>query len=113
MIGAGKPRPRGTTPRIPRAASRVVVRNYSWDHVTLYLARDGVKAVRLGELEAFSDRTFPIPSWALTELNDVHLVARQLAGRSFRSESFIFPTGATAVWTIESQPAMSHVMLRQ
>lgn len=105
MLGPGNPRPRGTA-RTGRAASRVVVRNYSWDHVTLYLARRG-RVWRLGEIEGLSDRSLPLPRLALADLDEIHFVARPLTGRSFRLESFIFPSGATAICTIANQAAMS------
>jgi len=111
MLGPGNPRPRETTARTLRAASRVVVCNYSWDHVTLYLARRG-RVWRLGEIDGLSDGSVPLPRWAHTDLDEIHFVARLLAGRSFRSESFSFPSGATAIWTIGNQAAMSYVTVR-
>ena len=111
MLGPGNPRPRETTARTLRAASRVVVRNYSWDHVTLYLARRG-RVSRLGESQGLSDCSLPLPRWAHADLDEIHFVARPLAGPSFRSESFIFPSGATAIWTIANQAAMSFVTVR-
>lgn len=92
------------------AASRVVVRNYSLNRVAVYLGRGG-SLWRLGDVEAVSDGSFQVPQ-PLTYPDNVHLVARPLGGRPFRSESFVFPTGTTAVWTIENQVAMSRLMLR-
>jgi hypothetical protein len=39
-------------------------------------------------------------------------VAHPLAGNSFRSEQFMFPSGGVAVWTIENQSGLSHVSVR-
>lgn len=91
-------------------ANRVVVQNYSFERLAVYLSRNG-GLWRLGDVESLSDGSFQVPR-ALMHVDEVHFVARPLGGRPFRSESFAFPTGATAVWTIETQVAMSHVMLR-
>lgn len=90
--------------------TRLLVRNFSPEHVTLYLAGRGSKW-RLGEIAGSGDVTLPVPRWALADIGEVYLVARPLAGRPFRSESFFLPRGGTAIWTIESHPAMSHVVL--
>lgn len=90
--------------------NRVVVHNYSLDRVAVYLSRDG-GLWRLGDVESLSDGNFQVPR-TFTYLDKIYFVARPLAGRSFRSESFLFPGGTTAVWTIETQVAMSHVVLR-
>jgi hypothetical protein len=100
----------GETPR--PAAGAVVVRNYKADYVTIYIARRGGMTWRLGELSGFGDRMFSLPASALADVDEVYLVARPLAGQPFRSESFVIPSGATAVWTIEGQTSLSHVAVR-
>lgn len=98
--------------RAPSPSShRVVVRNYGWDNLNLYLARHGV-LWHLGEVAGFSHGSFAIPPRALADVDDVYFIARRVAGRPFRSEPFLFPRGSTAVWTIENQPALSYVALR-
>ena len=91
--------------------SRVLVHNYGWDNVTLYLAQRGT-LWRIGDVSGLSDVNLPIPRRVLADLDEVYLVARPIAGRPFRSEPFMFPRGTTAIWTIENPPAMSHVALR-
>ena len=93
------------------ATGRVVVHNYGWDRVTLYMASRGL-TWRLGDLEGFSDGTFPVPQGVAADVGDAYFVAWPFAGRSFRSEPFAFRMGTTAVWTIQAQPTMSYVMLR-
>jgi len=95
----------------PRPATAIVVHNYSGDYTTVYLGRRG-SMWRLGEIEGRGDATFPVPRAAFADAEDVYLVARRLAGPTFRSESFPLPSGTTAVWTIEGQPSLSHVALR-
>jgi hypothetical protein len=92
-------------------ASRVVVRNNSWDHVTLYLGHRGA-LWRIGDVDGLSDVSFPVPGWLRPDLDDVYFVARPIGGRSFRSEPFAFSRGTTAVWTIGNQAAASYVALR-
>jgi hypothetical protein len=94
------------------AANRILVHNQSWARVAVYLARRG-DLWRLGELDGLSDGSFSVPRWASADLDEVYFVARPLAGTSFRSESFSFAGGATAVWTIASQSTMSYVALRR
>ncbi|MFN2564628.1 MAG: hypothetical protein ABR499_06390 [Gemmatimonadaceae bacterium] len=103
--------PAGRPDSAPRPiTSRIIVRNYSMNQVTLYLARSGGRW-RLGQLEAFTDGDFTVPRSAVY-FDEFYFVARPLAGRPFRSDAFLFPTGATAVWTIGNHVATSHVALR-
>jgi hypothetical protein len=92
-------------------ANRVVVHNYNWDRLTVYIAGRGT-SWRLGAIDGLDEATFRVPRAALASVEDVHLVARPIAGASFRSESFVFPGGTTAVWTVQNQTALSHVILR-
>lgn len=94
------------------AASSVVVENNSWDRVTVYISR-GDQLWRLGDVGALGRTEFPIQRFGfLADGRSTFLVAHPLAGRSFRSEQFMFPTGGVAVWTIENQSGLSHVSLR-
>jgi hypothetical protein len=91
-------------------ANRVVVRNYKWDRLTVYLAGRGAPT-QLGVIEGLAEETFPVPRWALASVDEIYLVARPVAASSFRSESFVFRSGATVVWTVGNQTAMSYVVL--
>jgi hypothetical protein len=48
-------------------AGRVLVHNYSWHHVTLYLAQRGT-VWRIGEVDGLSDVNLPIPRRVLAVL---------------------------------------------
>jgi hypothetical protein len=92
--------------------STLTVENHSWAPVTVYIARDGVPW-RLGDVEASSGRSFSLSSFGFTtDGRDVYLVARPLAGSSFRSEEFAFMQGRTTVWTIENASSLSTVVMR-
>ena len=93
-------------------ASSIVVENNSWDRVTVYVSR-GDQLWRLGDVGALGRTVFPIQRFGfLADGRSTFLVAHPLAGRSFRSEQFMFPHGGVAVWTIENQSGLSHVSLR-
>ena len=90
----------------------IVVENNSWDRVTVYVSR-GDQLWRLGDVGALGRTEFPIQRFGfLTDGRSTYLVAHPLAGRSFRSEQFMFPSGGVAVWTIENQNGLSHVSVR-
>jgi hypothetical protein len=110
MVGAEILRPRRGERTPSPVANRVVVRNYKWDRLTVYLAGRGAPTC-LGVIEGLAEDTFPIPRWALASADEIYFVARPLAGSSFRSESFVFRSGAAVVWTVGNQTAMSYVML--
>ena len=94
------------------APSSIVVENNSWDRVTVYVSR-GDQLWRLGDVGALGRTEFPIQRFGfLADGRSTFLVAHPLAGRSFRSEQFMFPSGGVAVWTIENQSGLSHVSLR-
>jgi hypothetical protein len=93
------------------AAAQVVVHNYNWDRLTVYLTRRG-SSWRLGAIDAFGEAKFVVPHAALAVAEEVYLVARPIAGRPFRSEAFVFSVGGTADWTIQNQVALSSVMVR-
>ena len=89
----------------------VVVRNDSWNRVTVYLLNEAGATTRLGDVESMNQATF-----AIGEVADdgaaMHFLAHPLAGTSFSSEQFLFPSGGTAVWTIENHAALSNVVVR-
>lgn len=90
----------------------LVVENNSWNRVTVYLSRSG-QLWRIGDVNALDKAAFPMKSLGmLTDGRNTYLVAHPIAGQSFRSETFLFPNGSTAVWTIENQPGLSHVVVR-
>ena len=90
----------------------IVVENNSWDRVTVYVSR-GDQLWRLGDVGALGRTEFPIQRFGfLADGRSTYLVAHPLAGRSFRSEQFMFPSGGIAVWTIENQNGLSHVSVR-
>ena len=92
--------------------SAVVVENNSWDRVTVYISR-GDQLWRLGDVGALGRTEFPMHRLGfLADGRGTFLVAHPLAGRSFRSEQFMFPTGGVAVWTIENQAGLSHISMR-
>lgn len=93
-------------------SASIVVENNSWDRVTVYVSR-GDQLWRLGDVGALGRTEFPIQRFGfLADGRSTFLVAHPLAGRSFRSEQFMFPSGGVAVWTIENQSGLSHVSLR-
>jgi hypothetical protein len=90
----------------------VVVQNNSWDRMTIYISRNG-QLWRLGDVEALARGDFPMSDAGFfSEGHNTYLVARPLAGRSFQSETFLFPSGGVATWTIENQTGLSHVSVR-
>jgi hypothetical protein len=90
----------------------VVIENNSWDRVTVYISR-GEQLWRLGDVGALARTEFPIQRLGfLADGRSTFLVAHPLAGQSFRSEQFMFPSGGIAVWTIENQAGLSHVSVR-
>jgi len=92
--------------------SAVVIENNSWDRVTVYISR-GDQLWRLGDVGALARTEFPVQRLGfLSDGRSTFLVAHPLAGQSFRSEQFMFPTGGVAVWTIENQSGLSHVSVR-
>ena len=92
--------------------SAVVIENNSWDRVTVYISR-GDQLWRLGDVGALARTEFPIQRLGfIADGRSTYLVAHPLAGQSFRSEQFMFPSGGVAVWTIENQSGLSHVSVR-
>jgi len=92
--------------------SAVVIENNSWDRVTVYISR-GDQLWRLGDVGALARTEFPVQKLGfLSDGRSTFLVAHPLAGQSFRSEQFMFPTNGVAVWTIENQSGLSHVSVR-
>jgi hypothetical protein len=92
--------------------SSVVIENNSWDRVTVYISR-GDQLWRLGDVGALARTEFPIQKLGfIADGRSTYLVAHPLAGQSFRSEQFMFPSGGVAVWTIENQSGLSHVSVR-
>jgi hypothetical protein len=92
--------------------SSVVIQNNSWEYVTVYVQRNGT-LWRVGDVEAMGKARFSMARFGfMADGGSTSLVARPLAGQAFQSESFIFPVGRTAVWTIENQSAFSHVVVR-
>jgi hypothetical protein len=90
----------------------VVIENNSWDRVTVYISR-GDQLWRLGDVGALARTEFPVQRLGfLADGRSTFLVAHPLAGQSFKSEQFMFPTGGVAVWTIENQSGLSHVSVR-
>ena len=90
----------------------VVIENNSWDRVTVYISR-GDQLWRLGDVGALARTEFPVQRLGfIADGRSTYLVAHPLAGQSFRSEQFMFPSGGVAVWTIENQSGLSHVSVR-
>jgi hypothetical protein len=90
----------------------VVIENNSWDRVTVYISR-GDQLWRLGDVGALARTEFPVQRLGfIADGRSTYLVAHPLAGQSFRSEQFMFPSGGIAVWTIENQSGLSHVSVR-
>lgn len=90
---------------------RVVIQNHSWDRVTVYLLNEAGATLRLGEVEAMNQASFPIGHSLSDDGAGMHFVAHPLAGTNFSSEGFLFPTGSTATWTIENHYALSNVQV--
>jgi hypothetical protein len=96
----------------PELSSNLVVKNNSWDPVTVYVATSG-QPLRVGSVDATSTRSFSLDSFrSAMEGRDAYLVARPLAGRPFRSEGFAFWPGHTTIWTIENRSALSQLVVR-
>lgn len=90
----------------------VVIENNSWDRVTVYISR-GDQLWRLGDVGALTRSEFPIQRLGfMADGRSTYLVAHPLAGQSFKSEQFMFPSGGIAIWTIENQSGLSHVSVR-
>ena len=67
----------------------------------------------IGDVGALARTEFPIQRLGfIADGRSTFLVAHPLAGQSFRSEQFMFPSGGIAVWTIENQSGLSHVSVR-
>ena len=90
----------------------LLVRNDSWNSVTVYVARGGVRW-RLGDVSVSSTEFFPAERLDLAgNLDGAYLVARPLGQPAFRSEPLIFAPGKTLVWTIANQRAHSYLSVR-
>jgi hypothetical protein len=102
----------GSHDQAPEEPSALFVENRSWSPVTVYLSASG-QAMRVGSVDSFSHQSFSLEKYP-TALNggDLFLVARPLAGRPFRSESFVYSPGRTTVWTIENQSSLSQLVVR-
>ena len=95
-----------------QSPNSVVIENNSWDRVTVYISR-GDQLWRLGDVGALAKTEFPVQRLGfIADGRSTYLVAHPLAGNSFRSEQFMFPSGGVAVWTIENQSGLSHVSVR-
>ena len=95
-----------------QSPNSVVIENNSWDRVTVYISR-GDQLWRLGDVGALGKTEFPVNRLGfIADGRSTYLVAHPLAGNSFRSEQFMFPSGGVAVWTIENQSGLSHVSVR-
>jgi hypothetical protein len=89
----------------------VVVHNRTGHELMLYLARPG-RVSLLGEVGALADASLAVPAQAHPEAaNDVWLIAWKLGGPFFKSESFPFPRGLTAEWTIGRPAALTYAAL--
>ena len=98
--------------QMDNSPNSVVIENNSWDRVTVYISR-GDQLWRLGDVGALAHTEFPIQRLGFfADGRSTYLVAHPLAGQSFRSEQFMFPSGGVAVWTIENQAGLSHVSVR-
>ena len=98
--------------QMENSPNSVVIENNSWDRVTVYISR-GDQLWRLGDVGALGKTEFPIQKLGFfADGRSTYLVAHPLAGSSFRSEQFMFPSGGVAVWTIENQSGLSHVSVR-
>jgi hypothetical protein len=93
--------------------SHAMVNNQSGDRVTVYISQ-GAETWRLGEVEPYSRRTLPLGNAAMALTGrSVYFIARPLAGRPYRSETFgVSPDGGMPSWTIENYTAFSYVSLR-
>lgn len=93
-------------------SSAIVIENNSWDRVTVYVSRSG-QLWRLGDVAALGKSKFSAKTIGfVADGRSTYLVAHPLAGQSYRSEAFMFPSGGVAVWTIENQSGLSHVSIR-
>lgn len=94
------------------ASSAILIENNSWDPVTVYVSRSG-QLWRLGDVPALGKIRFSAQRIGfVADGGTTYLVARPLAGRTYRSEPFMFPRGGVAVWTIENQTGLSHISVR-
>ncbi len=89
----------------------VLVQNNSWNRITVYIRSEAGALVRLGDVESMNREVFPVKEIS-DDGNVTTFVAHPLAGQSFTSEQFMFPTGTTAVWTVENHTALSSVKVR-
>jgi hypothetical protein len=93
-------------------SAALVVQNRSWKPVTVFVSKNG-ELRRLGNVDASRQRTFSLNQLPFAvDGRDHYLVARPLAGESFRSEAFAFSLERTTVWTIENKTAMSRLAVR-
>jgi hypothetical protein len=102
----------GSRAEVPELTRNVVIENHSWGPVTIYMSMGG-PPMRLGDVDGMGRRTFSLNQFrAAMDAHDVYLVARPLAGQSFRSEAIPFFPGRTTVWTIENVSSLSQLVVR-
>lgn len=90
----------------------LIVQNNNWNNMTVYVVQGGERR-RVGDVNGFSVAVFPANRLgSFGGPGGTFLVARPLAGRAFRSEPLVFTPGRTLIWTIENQPAYSHLSVR-
>lgn len=89
---------------------RVVVHNHTGTDFVLYLARPG-RVAHLGAVGARADADLPVPAQAHPGAGEFWLIAWQVGGPLFSSESFPFPQGVIAEWTIGIPAASTYAVL--
>ena len=97
----------------PPATTTVTIENQSWDHISVYMVTAAGQRIGLGRVEGNSVTTFSAKTvGALTAGSGTYFIARPLAGKTFRSETFTLPFRGRVIWTIQNQRSLSQVILR-
>jgi hypothetical protein len=89
----------------------LVVQNRGWETVTVYAVR-GPAAIRIGAVDGMSTRTFALTPAVVGPPGMIQLKGlRRITGEEFMSSTFDMMPGATAQWTIEANPRLSHLRM--
>jgi hypothetical protein len=98
-----------TTPSQSKVA--IVVSNHHWLDVRIYMVRGGVTR-RLGTAGSQSTTTFTVPVHRLDANGEIRLRAETIGGNdAVETDRLMLRGGEEVVWTIESQMALSSVLV--
>jgi len=92
-----------------KSHAALVVQNYSWSDVHLYLVR-GSRRTSLGFMTALGKREFKLPSWA-TSGRDVQILVHLIGGGPYLVPAFFVDPGDVAELVVRNNIALSSTVV--